>query len=78
MTNKVSINSKSNKEEFIALLPIKAHSERIKNKNFKKLGNIPLFQWILNTLIEIEEIDKIIINTDSEKILKKNDFLGKL
>ena len=78
MTNKVSINSKSNIEEFIALLPIKAHSERIKNKNFKKLGNIPLFEWILNTLISIEEIDKIIINTDSEKILKKNDLPRKV
>lgn len=48
---------------------MKAHSERVSGKNFKQLGDKPLFQWILDTLISVDEIEKIIINTDARDIL---------
>ncbi len=54
----------------VALLPMKANSERVKGKNFKNFGGKPLFRWILDKLIEIDEIDKIVINTDAREILK--------
>ncbi len=51
----------------IALLPMKGHSERIKNKNLKNLAGKPLCFWILETLTACN-FKEIIINTDSEDI----------
>lgn len=56
----------------VALLPIKCHSERVPGKNFRLFGSRPLFQWIIDTLLSINEIDKIVINTDAEDVLIKN------
>ncbi|WP_346290808.1 acylneuraminate cytidylyltransferase family protein [Sphaerothrix gracilis] len=56
----------------VVLLPMKAHSERVKAKNFKVLHGKPLFQWILDTLLSISEIDKIVINTDARKKLESS------
>ena len=55
----------------VALMPMKAESQRVKNKNFKLLASKPLFHWVYDKLNNIEEIEKIIINTDApeEKIL---------
>ena len=58
----------------VALLPMKANSQRIPGKNFLKLGGKPLFRWILDTLCEVDEIDKIVINTDARAILEKHDL----
>jgi CMP-N-acetylneuraminic acid synthetase len=55
---------------FTALLPMKGVSERVPNKNIRDFNGLPLFFHILRTLISIENIEKIIINTDSE-IIKK-------
>lgn len=52
-----------------ALLPMKKHSERIKDKNFREFNGKLLYRWILDTLLNVEDIDSIIINTDGpEKI----------
>jgi CMP-N-acetylneuraminic acid synthetase len=48
-----------------ALLPIKAHSARVPGKNFKPLAGIPLFDWILRTLLALPEITEVVINTDA-------------
>jgi CMP-N-acetylneuraminic acid synthetase len=53
----------------VALLPIKAHSARISGKNFREFAGKPLFRWILDTLLEVQEIDRIVINTDAREIL---------
>jgi CMP-N-acetylneuraminic acid synthetase len=53
----------------IALLPMKAHSSRVPGKNFRELNGKPLFRWILDTLLSIEEIDRIVINTDARQQL---------
>jgi len=55
----------------IALLPMKAHSERVPNKNFRLLAGRPLFRWTLDTLLATPGIDRVIINTDArERILE--------
>ena len=56
----------------VALLPMKAHSERVRGKNFRIFAGMPLFRWILDTLLSVEEIDKIVINTDARHILADN------
>ena len=63
------------KLNIVALLPMKANSERVEGKNFKNFNGKPLFQWMLNTLLEIKEIDQVIINTDARDILAENDLI---
>ena len=53
----------------VALLPMKANSERVKGKNFRDFGGKPLFKWMLDTLLSVAEIDLIVINTDARHIL---------
>ena len=60
------------KYDLVALLPMKANSERVKGKNFREFAGKPLFRWILDTLLSIESIDRIIINTDARHILEAN------
>ena len=52
---------------------MKGNSERIKNKNLKDFCGKPLFYKILNTLLSSNFIDEVIINTDSEIIIKEID-----
>jgi len=59
----------------VALLPMKAHSERVKGKNFKELAGKPLFRWMLDTLLSIDSIDQIVINTDAREVLEKNGLV---
>lgn len=59
----------------IALLPMKANSQRVKGKNFRPLHGKPLFRWILDTLLSIEEIDEVVINTDARHILAENGLV---
>ena len=53
----------------VALLPMKAHSARVKSKNFREFAGKPLFRWILDTLLSMEEIERVVINTDARQIL---------
>ncbi len=64
-----------NRQKIVALLPMKANSVRVKGKNFRDFCGKPLFRWILDTLLAVEEIDQIIINTDARHILAQNDLL---
>jgi CMP-N-acetylneuraminic acid synthetase len=56
----------------VALLPMKAHSARVKSKNFRDLAGKPLYAWILDTLISMDQIDQIVINTDAREILAES------
>lgn len=49
---------------------MKAHSERVPGKNFKEFNGKPLFEWVLDKLIDIDQISRVIINTDAvDKLL---------
>lgn len=62
-------------KKVVALMPMKANSERVKGKNFRDLGGKPLFQWMLDALLEVEEIDTVVINTDARKILLEHGLV---
>ena len=51
-----------------ALVPMKAHSERVPNKNIRNVNGKPLFHWIMENLSKSKYIDEIIVNTDSQDI----------
>ena len=59
-------------KKFTALLPIKANSVRVRGKNFRNFCHKPLFRWILDTLLSVDIIDQIVINTDAREILIEN------
>lgn len=62
-------------KKVVALLPMKANSERVKGKNFRELAGKPLFKWILDALLAVNEIDKVVINTDARHILEENGLV---
>jgi N-acylneuraminate cytidylyltransferase len=51
-----------------ALVPMKAHSERVPNKNVRDFAGRPLYHWIMDALRSAECIAEIVVNTDSERI----------
>lgn len=59
----------------VALLPMKANSERVKGKNFRDFGGKPLFRWMLDTLKSVSMIDTVVINTDAREILAENGLI---
>jgi CMP-N-acetylneuraminic acid synthetase len=56
----------------VALLPMKAHSERVSGKNFREFAGKPLFRWMLDKLVELAEVDFVVINTDARPILESH------
>jgi len=56
-----------------ALLPMKAHSERVPGKNIKSFCGKPLYHAVLSSILRCKYVDKVIINTDSDII--KEDAL---
>jgi CMP-N-acetylneuraminic acid synthetase len=54
---------------------MKANSERVKGKNFREFCGKPLFRWMLDSLLEVEEISQVIINTDAKHILAENELV---
>lgn len=57
-------------KEIAAHVPIKEHSERLPRKNFRDFNGEPLYYWIFQALEQVELIDEIYLNTDSEKIIE--------
>lgn len=58
------------KVKIAALVPMRHHSQRVPEKNFRELAGKPLFHYILETLTQCPEIGQIVVNTDSEVIQK--------
>lgn len=62
-------------KKITALLPMKANSVRVKGKNFRNFCQKPLFRWIFDTLLSVDQIDQIVINTDAREILAENGLI---
>ena len=52
-----------------AIIPARGGSKGIKDKNIKLLNGKPLIQYAIDSLREANCFDKIIVTSDSEKIL---------
>lgn len=55
----------------VALLPLKANSERVRGKNFRDFLGKPLYRWMLDELLATPRVDKVVINTDARKLLEE-------
>ncbi len=57
-------------QKVICIIPARKGSKGLKNKNIKKLKNIPLIAWSILVAKKCKMIDEIIVSTDSKKISK--------
>jgi CMP-N-acetylneuraminic acid synthetase len=55
--------------KIVALVPMRHHSQRVADKNFRPLAGRPLFHYILNTLQGVPEIEAVLVDTDSQPIM---------
>lgn len=62
-------------KKLVVLLPMKANSERVKGKNFRLLAGKPLYQWILDAMLALPEVDCVVINTDARHILAQQGLV---
>ena len=57
-------------KKILALIPARANSVELPKKNLKIFDKKPLIQWTLDAVTKSKYIDKVIISSDSNKILK--------
>lgn len=55
--------------DIAALVPMRHDSERVKGKNFRSFANRPLYHSIIETLLNCQSIQTVVIDTDSPLIL---------
>lgn len=56
------------KPTVIALVPMRHHSQRVPEKNYRITAGKPLYAYIIETLLACPEIDRIVVDTDSPVI----------
>ena len=64
-------------KKFIAIIPARIGSKRLKFKNLQIFNGKPLFMWSMISAQKSKYIDKIYLSTDSKKInniASKNGF----
>lgn len=52
--------------KIVALIPARAGSTRVKNKNIRQIKGIPLIGLAVKQAVDVEEIDEVYVSTDSE------------
>jgi CMP-N-acetylneuraminic acid synthetase len=56
--------------KFVALVPMRHHSQRVPGKNYRPLLGRPLFHHIIETLLSVPEINEVVVDTDSELVME--------
>lgn len=57
-------------DKILAIIPARANSKEVKNKNIKKINNQPLISHTIDFVKKLKFINKIIVSSDSLKIKK--------
>lgn len=57
-----------NGQRVIAVIPARGGSKGVTEKNIKYLGDKPLLAWSIEVAQSVNEIDRIIVSTDDDKI----------
>lgn len=66
------------KKQGVVLICARGGSKGLKNKNIKKINNLELVGWSIKIAKKIKNIKKIIISSDSKKIINIADKYGAL
>ena len=63
------------KKNFLIIIPARAGSKSIKNKNILKFNKKPLISWTINQALKIKSA-RVVVSTDSKKIKKIAEEYG--
>ena len=55
----------------VAFMPMRHSSERVVGKNYRDFNGRPLFHHMLSTLLDVPEVDRVVIDTDSPLIIEQ-------
>ena len=58
------------KPKILCVIPARKGSQGIKDKNMKRLNGKPLLQWTIESALKSRLISKIVLSSDSEKMIK--------
>jgi CMP-N-acetylneuraminic acid synthetase len=53
----------------VAFVPIRLNSKRVVGKNLKLLGGKPMMCYLLETLVQVEQIDEVYVYCSSDEVL---------
>lgn len=70
-----------NKSKILCIIPARKGSTGLPNKNIKKLAGKPLIEWTLDAALKSRFISKIVVSSDSDKVLKickKKQYFNKI
>lgn len=62
--------------KILAFIPARGGSKGIPNKNIKLFNGKPLIEWTIKSALKSKLVDKIIVSSDSKKILSLSKKLG--
>lgn len=62
--------------EVIALIPARAGSKGVPNKNIRPLGGHPLIEWSIRACLKSKLIDRVVVSTDSPEYAHMCIHLG--
>jgi len=62
--------------KILAFIPARGGSKGIPNKNIKLFNGKPLIEWTINSALKSKLISKVIVSSDSKKILSISKKLG--
>jgi len=60
----------------LGIIPARAGSKSIKDKNIKPLAGRPLIAWSIKAGLKCKAIDKLVVSTDSKKYAQLSQFYG--
>jgi CMP-N-acetylneuraminic acid synthetase len=52
-----------------AIVPMRHFSRRVSGKNYRLLGEKPLYRYVLDTLLAVPAITEVVVDTDSQQII---------
>jgi CMP-N-acetylneuraminic acid synthetase len=57
--------------KIVAIVPMRHFSRRVSGKNYRQLGEKPLYRYIVETLLTVPAINEVVIDTDSDQIVQE-------
>lgn len=54
-----------------AIVPMRHFSRRVPGKNYRLLGDKPLYRYILDALLAVSAVTEVVVDTDSETIVQE-------
>lgn len=59
-----------NKKNIVAIIPARAGSKRLKNKNILNFKGLPMIAWTIKSALKSKFINDVFVSSESKKILK--------